>query len=174
MSQGSLTFAFMAALATSLAAGGCSAGSEPAGSSTSGAHTLYYRQEGGLGRPRPSLTVAGSQVSLTLGACSTNFTLRSEARKRLQAALDDADIPALAGNYPPAKGSADAITYVLRSDGHEVRIAPAPLPENERVWARLRPLLSALARAAVEGERRLSPSCLGGNAPHPPPEGDPA
>jgi hypothetical protein len=157
---GSLAIAFLAALGTSLGASGCSAGGEPADSSSSDARLLSYLEEGGIGGPRPSLTVSKrARASLRLGPCSTSFGLRPGAWRRLRAALTEADIPAVAGEYPPPKESADEITYVVRSGGHEVRIAPAPLPENEKVLAQLEPLLTILGRTVASGQRRLPPGC---------------
>lgn len=155
-----LTIVFLAALGTSFAAGACGAGGKPAGSDSSGRRLLFYRQEGGIGGPRPSLTVfKQARARLQLGRCSTSFSLPTRAWRRLRAALGEADISAVAGDYPPPRGAADEITYVLRSGSSEVRLAPAPRAANEKVLAQLQPLLTVLSRTVASGERRLPPSC---------------
>lgn len=124
-------------------------------------HVLVsYRQEGGLGGPRPSLVVSrGRRARVTLGGCTAKFALRRGPWNKLRAALGEADLPTIAGDYPPPKGSADEITYVIKAGKNTVRIAPAPEPENEEVMRDLRALLKALNKTVSAGERRMPSSC---------------
>ena len=121
---------------------------------------VSYRQEGGIGGPRPSLLVSrGLRATVTLGRCTAEFALQSGAWHRLRAALREADMHAIAGDYPPPKGAADEITYVIKASRNTVRIAPAPQPEYEEVMRHLRPLLKVLDKTVSIGERRMPPSC---------------
>jgi hypothetical protein len=123
---------------------------------------VSYRQEGGIGGPRPSLIVSRDRrARVTLGGCTTKFALRPRAWDSLRAALRGAHLHAIAGDYPPPKGAADEITYVIEAGQDTVRIAPAPQPENEEAMRDLRPLLKALNKAVSAGKRRMRPSCKG-------------
>ncbi|HEV7770735.1 MAG TPA: choice-of-anchor Q domain-containing protein [Solirubrobacterales bacterium] len=120
---------------------------------------ISYRQEGGIGGLRPSLVVTKDrQARVTLGGCAVKFVLGHRIWDRLRAALRSAHFHAIAGNYPPSKGSADEITYVIKARGEVVRIAP-PQPEHEGMMRGLRPLLKALNKLASAGERRMPSSC---------------
>jgi Putative Ig domain len=120
---------------------------------------VSYRQEGGIGGPRPSLVVfKDRRARVTLGRCTAKFDLRPRAWSRLRAALKDAHLHAIAGNYPAPKGSVDVITYVIKAGGEVVRIAP-PQPEHKEVMRDLRPLLKVLNKLVSAGERRMPPSC---------------
>lgn len=120
---------------------------------------VSYRQEGGIGGPRPSLVVTKDRrARVTLGGCTAKFALGHEIWNRLRAALKGAHLHAIAGNYLPPKGSADAITYVIRASGEVVRIAP-PQPEHEEVMRDLRPLLKVLNQTVSAGKRRMPSSC---------------
>jgi hypothetical protein len=120
---------------------------------------VSYRQEGGIGGPRPSLVVTRDrQARVTSGGCRARFALGRGAWDRLRAALRKAHLPAIAGSYPAPKGAADVITYVIRASGGVVRIAP-PQPEHEDVMRALRPLLKVLNRTVSAGERRMPSSC---------------
>jgi len=121
---------------------------------------VSYRQEGGIGGPRPSLVVSKDRwARVTLGGCRAKFALRPAAWSRLRAALRGAHLHAIAGDYPPPKGSADVITYVIKAGRSTVRIAPAPEPENEEVMRDLRPLLKVLNKTVSAGKRRMPSSC---------------
>jgi hypothetical protein len=124
-------------------------------------HVLVsYRQEGGIGGPRPALVVSRDrQARVTLGRCTAKFELRLRAWRKLRAALRGAHLHAIAGNYPAPKGSADVITYVIRAGGDTVRIAPVTERENEEVMRDLEPLLKVLNKTVSTGERRMPPSC---------------
>jgi hypothetical protein len=120
---------------------------------------VSYRQEGGIGAPRPSLVVTKDhRARVTFRGCTTKFALRPAAWSKLRAALSGAHLHAIAGNYPPPKGSADVITYVIKASGEVVRIAP-PQPEHEEVMRDLRPLLKVLNKMVSTGERRMPLSC---------------
>jgi hypothetical protein len=120
---------------------------------------VSYRQEGGIGGPRPSLVVTKDRrARVTLGGCTAKFALGHRIWNRLRAALRGTHLHAIAGNYPPLKGSADAITYVIRASGEVVRIAP-PQPEHEEVMRDLWPLLKVLNKTVSAGERRMPSSC---------------
>lgn len=120
---------------------------------------VSYRQEGGIGGPRPSLVIfKDRQARVTLGGCTSKFSLQPAAWSRIRAALRGAHLHAIAGNYLPPKGSADAITYVIKASGEVVRIA-RPQPEHKEVMRDLRPLLKALNKLASAGERRMPSSC---------------
>jgi hypothetical protein len=120
---------------------------------------VSYRQEGGIGAPRPSLIVTKDhRARVTFRGCTTKFALRPAAWSKLRAALSGAHLHAIAGNYPPPKGSADVITYVIKASGEVVRIAP-PQPEHEEVMRDLRPLLKVLNKMVSTGERRMPLSC---------------
>jgi hypothetical protein len=119
---------------------------------------VSYHQEGGIGGPRPSLVVfRDREARVTLGRCTAKFALELAAWNGLRAALREAEMHAIAGNYPP-KG-ADQITYVIKAGPNTVRIAAAPQPEYEEVMRRLRPLLKALNKTVSIGERRMPQSC---------------
>lgn len=121
---------------------------------------VSYRQEGGIGGPRPSLVVSkGRRARVTLGRCTAKLALRPRTWRKLRVAVRDADIQAIAGEYPPPAGSADEITYVIRTRAGTVRIAPAPEPRNEEVMRRLEPLLKAVDGLVSAGERRMPSSC---------------
>jgi hypothetical protein len=74
-------------------------------------------------------------------------------------AMRHADIQAIAGDYPPPAGSADEITYVIRTRAGTVQIAPALEPRSEEVMPHLVPLLKALNGLVSAGERRMPSSC---------------
>jgi hypothetical protein len=155
-----LVAAVVVTLVPSLGTSACGAAGGPAESSSHPGLLLSYREEGGIGGPRPSLTVSKqARATLQLGGCDTSFGLGPRPWGRLRAALKDAALASLAGDYPPPNGSADMITYVVRSSGKEVSIAPAPLPETEEVLAQLEPLLQILRKTIASGERRLSSDC---------------
>jgi hypothetical protein len=124
---------------------------------------VSYRQEGGIGGPRPSLVVSKDhRARVSRGQCTTSFELSTRAWRRLQAVLSDAQIQTIAGVYPPPEGAADVITYVIRTDAGTVRIAPASQPANEEVMRQLRPLFKLLNKMVSVGERRISRSCESG------------
>lgn len=126
---------------------------------------VSYRQEGGIGGPRPSLVVSREHgATVTSGRCTAKFGLQLGAWNRLRAALREADMHAIAGSYPPPKGSADEITYVIKAGRDTVRIAPAPQPEYEEVMRHLRPLLKVLNKTVSIGEQRMSPACKSNSA----------
>jgi trimeric autotransporter adhesin len=124
-------------------------------------HVLVsYRLEGGIGGPRPALVVYRDRgARVTLRGCTAKFELRLRAWRKLRAALRDAHLHAIAGNYPAPNGSADVITYVIMVGPDAVRIAPASQPENEAVMRDLEPLLKVLGKMVSGGERRMPPSC---------------
>lgn len=120
---------------------------------------VSYRQEGGIGGPRPSLVVTKDrQARAKLGGCVAKFALGHRIWNRLRTALRGAHLHAIAGNYPPPKGSADEITYVIKASGEVVRIAP-PQPEHEAVMRDLGPLFKVLNKMVSAGERRMPSSC---------------
>jgi hypothetical protein len=124
---------------------------------------LSYREEGGIGGPRPSLAISKrARTTLRLGGCRASFILGTRLWRRLRTALKGADLESIAGDYPPPSGSADAITYVIRSGGHEVRISPAP--EYEEVLAQLEPLLEVIGKVVAAGKRRLPSGCSSSRA----------
>jgi hypothetical protein len=158
MSAGGLTVAVVVALVPSLGTSACGAAGEPSESSSHPGPLLSYREEGGIGGPRPSLAVSKQALAtLRLGDCSASFGLGSRLWRRLGAALRSVDLPSIAGNYPPPDGSADMITYVVRSGGNEVRIAPDP--RYEKVLAQIEPLLAVLGQTVARGNRKLPASC---------------
>lgn len=121
---------------------------------------VSYRQDGGIGGPRPSLVVSkGRKATVTFGRCTTRFALRLREWSRLRAALRDADLPAIAGDYPPPTGSADMIVHVIEAGRSTVRIALPPQPEHEEVVRATRPLLEVLNRTVSAGKRRMPSSC---------------
>jgi hypothetical protein len=123
---------------------------------------VTYRQEGGIGGPRPSLVVSTDRgARVTLGSCAASFTLRPGSWRNLRAAVEGARVRGLAGTYPPPAGSADVITYVVRTRAGTVRIAPAPEPRNEEVMRDLGPLFKVLNGLVSAGERRMPTSCPG-------------
>ncbi len=135
------------------------AGQGSAASSRTGV-VVSYRQEGGIGGPRPSLVVSkGRRARVTLGRCTAKLALRPRAWRKLRVAVRDADIQAIAGDYPPPAGSADEITYVIRTRAGTVRIAPSPEPRSEEVMRRLKPLLKVLNGLVWAGERGMPSSC---------------
>lgn len=147
------------ALVPVLGSSACGAAGESAGSSYPG-RLISYREEGGIGGPRPSLTVSKQKrATLRLGSCGTRFKLQPPLWQRLRVALEKANLVSIAGDYSPPEGSADVITYVVRSDGYEVSIASAPLPQYEAVLAQLDPLLEILGRTVATGKRRLPAVC---------------
>ncbi len=120
---------------------------------------VSYRQEGGIGGPQPSLLVFKNRhARVMLGSCTAKFALGRRIWHRLRAALRGAHLHVIAGNYPPPKGSADEITYVIRSGANMVRIA-LPQPRHRYVVRRLRPLLRVLNKVVSAGKRRMASSC---------------
>jgi hypothetical protein len=159
----SVVIAFLATLAPTFGASACGAAATTEQSSSQSGQLLSYREEGGIGGPRPSLAVSKrARATLRLGGCRTSFTLGARLWRRLRAALKSADLGSIAGSYPPPSGSADTITYVIRSGGHEVRISPAP--EYEEVLAQLEPLLEVIGKVVAVGKRRLPSSCSSNRA----------
>lgn len=121
---------------------------------------VLYRQEGGIGNPRPSLVVLGNRwTRVSLGHCRAKFRLPRSAWRRLRVALRSVDIGAIAGDYPPPSGAADLITYVVKTSAGTVRVTPASRPDDEEVMRALRPLLNVLDRTVAIGERRMPSSC---------------
>lgn len=121
---------------------------------------VSYRQEGGIAGDGPSLVVSkGRRARVSLGRCTAKFELKPGAWRGLRAALGDARIHTIAGDYPPPEGAADVITYVIKTRAGTVRIAPAAQPANEEVMRELRPLLKVLNKTVAAGERRMAPSC---------------
>jgi hypothetical protein len=162
----SLAIAALVALALSAAASACGASGRSTVGSADPGPLLTYREEGGIGGPRPALAVStGADAALRLGHCRATFKLGRPRWRHLRSALRRADLGSIAGSYPPAGGSADAITYVVRSGGQEVRVAPAPLPRNEAVLAQLEPLLEVIGRTVASGERRLPSDCASNRVP---------
>jgi len=122
---------------------------------------ISYRQEGGLGGPRPSLVIfKDHRVKVRLGECTASFGLRRKAWRALQAAIRGAHLRANAGTYPAPKGSADLMTHVVKARGDVVRIA-LPQSEHKDVVRDLRPLLRALSKLASAGKRQMPASCRG-------------
>ena len=120
---------------------------------------ISYRQEGGIGGPRPSLVVfKDRRARVRLGGCAARFELPLGAWSRLRAALRGAHLHANAGDYPAPRGSADLITHVIKTRGGVVRIA-LPQPEHKDVIRDLRPLLKVLDKLVSTGERRMPASC---------------
>jgi len=154
----SVAIAVLAALAPTFGASACGAAETTTEPSSQSGRLLSYHEEGGIGGPRPSLAVSKqARATLRLGGCRTSFGLGTRLWRRLRAALKGADLGSVAGDYPPPNGSADMITYVIRSGGHEVSISAAP--EYEEVLAQLEPLLEVIGEVVVVGERRLPPGC---------------
>jgi hypothetical protein len=132
----------------------------PVTSGTHGGPLITYRQEGGIGGPRPSLVVSrGRRVLVTMGSCKVRSKLGPAAWTMLRAAIGGARLGALAGDYPPPPGSADMITYVIRTRAGTVRIAPSPDPRNEEVMGDLAPLLKVLDGMVSRAQRRMPASC---------------
>jgi hypothetical protein len=120
---------------------------------------VSYRQEGGIGGPRPSLVVfKNRRARVMLGGCTAKFALGPVAWRRLRTALRGAHLHAIAGDYLAAKDSADAITYVIKAGGDMVRIAP-PQPQHKDVMHDLRLLLKALNRTVSAGKRQMPSHC---------------
>ena len=140
---------------------GATGSSAPAADEGATATALVsYRHEGGIGGPRPSLVVSkGRRAKLTFGHCTTRFTLRRKTWNTLRKRLGAADLDAIAGDYPAAPSTADALTYVIESGGSTVRIAIPPQPRHEDVLRRLQPLLAVLDKVVATGKRRMDPSC---------------
>lgn len=155
----SVAIVVLAVLALTFGASACgAAGATTEQTSSHSGRLLSYREEGGIGGPRPSLTVSKqARATLRLGGCSTSFDLHTRLWRRLRTALKTADLGSIAGDYPPPSGSADMITYVIRSGGHEVSISPAP--EYEEVMAQLEPLLEVIGKVVAAGKRRLPSGC---------------
>jgi hypothetical protein len=121
---------------------------------------VSYCQEGGIGAPLPSLIISkGRKATVTRGGCTAKFALRRRAWKGLRAALKRADLPTIAGDYPPPNGAADMIIDVITAGRSTVRIAPAAEPRYEEVMRALKPLLRVLDRTVSAGERRIATSC---------------
>jgi hypothetical protein len=77
----------------------------------------------------------------------------------LRAALRDARIRAIAGDYPPPQGAADMITFVIKTHAGTVRIAPGSQLASEEVMRELRPLFKVLNKTVSAGKRRMAPAC---------------
>jgi hypothetical protein len=128
--------------------------------SSSSSVLVAYRQEGGIGGPRPSLVVSvNRRARVSLGRCTAKFELGPKGWSGLRAALRNAHIQAIAGDYPLPTGSADLISYVVTTRSGTVRIAPGSQPANEEVMRKLRPLLKVLDQTVSAGKRRMAPSC---------------
>jgi hypothetical protein len=154
----SIAIAALAALVPSLCVSACGASETTAQPSSQAGRLLSYREEGGIGGPRPSLVVSKqARATLRLGSCSTSFGLGTRLWRRLRATLKGASLGSIAGDYPPPKGSADMITYVVRAGGHEVSIAPDP--RYEQVLAQIEPLLAVLGQTVAKGKRKLPAGC---------------
>lgn len=151
----------MALLVACLPANGAMVGGPCSAAGESHPHVLVsYCQEGGIGAPLPSLVVSkGRKATVTRAGCTAKFPLRRGSWKRLRAALKRADLPAIAGNYPPPAGAADMIIDVIAAGRNTVRIAPAAEPRYEEVMRSLEPLLGVLDRTVSAGERRIARSC---------------
>lgn len=173
MGARSLTVAALATLVLSTAASACGTPGRSTVPAVDHGLLLSYREEGGIGGPRRALIVsAGPDARLRVGRCHTAFRLGRPRRRQLRSALRRAHLGSIVGTYPPAGGAADVITYVVRSGGHEVRVAPASLPGNEAVPAQLEPLLEVIGKAVARGERRLPPDCASNRASQAAPRGE--
>lgn len=138
----------------------------PAGSEQRQSASLHprvlvsYRQEGGIAGDGPSLLVTKQRsAKVSLGRCTARFKLKLKAWRGLRAAIRDARIGAIAGDYPPPRGAADMITHVIRTHAGTVRIAPTSQSANEEVKRQLRPLLKLLNETVAAGKRRMARSC---------------
>jgi hypothetical protein len=128
---------------------------------------VSYRQHGGTGGPRPALVVFEDRAAkATFGGCAAKFTASRTLWRKLRGRLRRADLPAIAGDYPAPRGSADRITHVIKAGGSTVRIA-LPQMGHEGVVRHLRPLLKVLNRLVSVGKRRMPSSCHGGRASSP-------
>lgn len=121
---------------------------------------VSYRQEGGIAGDGPSLVVSKDRrARVSVGDCTARFKLKRGAWRAMRAAIRDARIRTIAGDYPPPDGAADMITFVVETRAGTVRIAPAAQPANEDVMRKLRPLLKVLNKTVAAGERRMAPYC---------------
>ena len=151
----------LGAIASALTGVAC--GATTTGSTAPAERLLTYREEGGIGGARPALSVSvRGRATLRLGSCTAGYALGEPLWRKLRSTLRRADLGSIAGDYPPPNGTADMITYVIRSGGHEVRIAPDP--SYEAVLDQIEPLLGVLGKVVAQGEGKLPAGCRGGGA----------
>jgi hypothetical protein len=156
--------ATVSSVALLLALAGSACGSAATtGTASSAGRLLTYREEGGIGGPRPSLAVSTQgRATLRLGSCRVGYALGDPLWGKLRGALQRADLGSIVGDYPPPSGAADMITYVVRSDDGEVKIAPDP--HYEAVLEQIEPLLGVLGKVVTKGRTRLPADCSGRSA----------
>jgi hypothetical protein len=120
---------------------------------------VAYTAEGGLFFRHTSLIVSThGQSTVTLNRCVARFRLDAALLKRLETALKQTDVHALAGDYPPPPGAADEITEAITVGHDTVRITDfASIPKKAR--QELEPLVIILREIVTVGERRMPPSC---------------
>jgi hypothetical protein len=158
---GSIVAVSLVVLVASLSGIACGATATRTGESAG--LLLTYREEGGIGGPRPALTVSKQgRATLRLGSCNVGYALGEPLTRRLRVALRRADLGSIAGDYPPPSGTADMITYVVRSAGHQVSIAPDP--RYEAVLEQIEPLLGVIGNVIAKGRSKMPPGCAGGGA----------
>lgn len=159
--SGSIAIVALAALVPAFAGAAC--GATRIDTQAQVSRLVTYREEGGIGGPRPSLAVStGGKAELRVGGCHAEYTVGEALWRKLRGALQRADLGSIAGDYPPPGGAADMIIYLVRSEGHEVRIAPDP--RYETVLVQIEPLLGALQKVVAQGRSKLPAGCLGGGA----------
>jgi hypothetical protein len=120
-------------------------------------HTIVaYREEGGIGGPKGSLTVSArglATVTIAGGRAPVahhvvRFHLAASTRGRLRSALKRADIHALAGDHLPPTPYPDEITYAITVGHDRVRTTAGWIPTQ------LEPLLSILREVVQDGAQR--------------------
>jgi hypothetical protein len=161
LKTGSIVAVALVVLVASLSGIACGATTTSTGGSTG--RLLTYREEGGIGGPRPALAVSTQgRATLRLGSCNVGYALGEPLWRRLRVALRRADLDSIAGDYPAPSGTADMITYVVRSAGHEVSIAPDP--RYAAVLEQIEPLLGVLGNVVAKGRSKMLAGCAGGGA----------
>jgi hypothetical protein len=128
--------------------------SRPSTASTQARLLVSYREEGGVGGPKANLTVSTRRQATLERRRRISFRLGSALWTRLKAALDATDMHSLAGDYPPPRGSADEIVYVITVGHDTVRTSAAA--DGSIPPAKLKRLLTALGEVVSTGERRLA------------------
>ncbi len=120
---------------------------------------VAYTAEGGLSFRHTSLIVlTRGQSTVTFNRCVARFRLNAALWKRLETALKQTNLHAIAGDYSPPPGAADEITEVITVGHDTVRITDfASIPKKVR--QELEPLVVSLREIVTVGERRMPPSC---------------
>lgn len=118
----------------------------------------YTEEQSGIVFRHTSLIVSKrGQATVRYESCVRRFHLGVALWKRLNAALKQTNVHAVAGNHVPVTPHAEESTWVIVVGHDTVRITASSIPPELR--ARLEPLLKTVEEVVSVGKRRMPQSC---------------